>query len=168
MDPQKKVKQSFLLLVIVSLVILTGCEAFVRKFARKPKKDDQVRQEIVLVPQEYNISQIPREDLYRQYFLFWRSWHDELINSLTYSSSQKKKLDCLDEAIKNLVSMKFLLKQEKQIKLDGYIAQLNALRDSIAKDVYGSNLTVTRNSAERIRMSIQKDFVYHHIKGFLT
>ena len=168
MNPQNKLKILAVSLVIGCLIFTTGCEAFVRKFTRKSKKDNLVRQEMVLVPQEYNISQIPKEELYRQYFLFWQSWHDELINSLAYGASRKKKIDCLDQAVKNLVSMKQLLKEEKQKKLDGYISQLNSLRDSIDKDLYGNNLNAIRNTAERIRLNIQKGFIYHHIQVSLA
>ena len=84
------------------LVVFVGCEAFIRKFTRKPKNKKSDVQEMVLVPEEYKGPQMSKEELYRQYILFWKSWHDELLNSLSSSRSHKKRVSCIDEAIKNI------------------------------------------------------------------
>ncbi|MFA5150687.1 MAG: hypothetical protein WC433_07270, partial [Candidatus Omnitrophota bacterium] len=60
------------------LFTLCGCEAFVRKFTRKSKKD-KVPVEMVLAPEEWKGPQMTKEEQYRQYFVFWQSWQDELI-----------------------------------------------------------------------------------------
>lgn len=145
------------------LSTLIGCEAFVRKFTRKPKKE-LPKEEMVLVPEEYKGPQMSKEDLYRQYFLFWKSWQDELITSLSPGANQKKQIDCVEEAIKNLINLKVLLNENTQRELDVYISQLNDLEGLISKDTYGANIINHRQNAERIKRNILRDFSYKKIK----
>lgn len=149
------------------LVSFLGCEAFTRKFTRKPKKDDLVKEELVLVPEEYKDVQMSNEELYRQYFLFWKSWQDELINALSVGSNYKKQIDCINEAIKNLINLRALLKEEGQKKLDAYIDQLKGLKDQISKDLYGNSIVGNRQNAELLKKRILKDFSYNKIKDYL-
>lgn len=156
-------------IIYISFLIfnLLGCEAFVRKFTRKPKKEKIPHEEMVLAPEEYKGPQMTKEGLYRQYFLFWRSWQDELIASLSVGANHKKQIDCANEALKNIVNLKALVNAEKQKKLDIYIGQLNDLKGLITQDIYGNNVSSHRQKAERIRRNILQDFSYRDIKGYL-
>ncbi len=160
----------FVLIISYALIItnLLGCEAFVRKFTRKPKKDESRKEEMILVPEEYKGSQMSREELYRQYFMFWRSWQDELINYLSKGANHKKQVNCITEAIKNLVNLRPLLNEYKRNKLDTYISQLNDLKSLITQDVYGNNFDRNRQKAERIKRNILKDFSYPEVKNDLA
>ena len=80
---------------------LMGCEAFTRKFTRKSKKSDAPI-EMVLVPEEYKGPNMSKEEIYRQYYTYWSTWHDELLNALAQDASLKKKTDCAEQALKNL------------------------------------------------------------------
>lgn len=179
MSLRVKVKSLKLKILLFALhlslfTLLTGCEAFVRKFTRKPKKEEFSRNEIVLAPQEYKAHQMSREEVYRQYFLFWKSWQDELINALNQTNissqnfNQKKCVDCADEALSNLMNLKPLLNEEKQKKMDACIGQLRDLRNSIAKDIYGYKVDIHRQRAERIRRDILRDLSYPKIKDCMV
>jgi hypothetical protein len=149
------------------IVTLLGCEAFVRKFTRKPKHE--VQEPMVLAPEEYK-SNLTKEELYRQYFMFWKSWQDEIINALdivTANRNQKKPVDCTKEALKNLLNMRAMLKADKQAKLDAYISRMQDLLDEIEQDIYGTNTYRQRQKAERLKMDIQRDFIYPKIKDAL-
>jgi hypothetical protein len=146
---------------------LVGCEAFVRKFTRKSKKDKFSREEMVLVPQEYKKPQLSKEDQYRQYFVYWRSWTDELINYLDKGGNHKKQVDCAEEVIGNLVNIRALLTEEKQNKIDTYIKQFKTLQGAISQDIYGYAVNINRQSAERIKRNFLRDFSYNKIKGYL-
>ncbi len=148
------------------LLSLAGCEAFTRKFTRKSKKTDQAVQ-MVLVPEEYKGLNMTKEELYRQYFLYWKAWQDELINALTQKASLKKKIDCAQEALKNLVNMKTQLVPEAQKNFDPSIARLNDLLASMKSDVYGTNDLANLRAAEQIKMNIQRDFIYPKIRNYL-
>ncbi len=152
---------------IFLLVTLTGCEAFVRKFTRKPKKDENKTVEMVLTPQEYKAPLISKEELYRRYFIFWQSWHDELINALSFESSVKKQMDCLTEAVKSLMSIRDLLNNKKRIELDGYLKQISDLESSLKQDVYGNDINKHRTTAENIQRGIWHDFSYSEVKDSL-
>lgn len=151
-------------LLIIFLITSSGCDAFVRKFTRKPKTEELPQEEMVLVPEEYKGAQMSKEELYRQYFLFWKSWQDELINSLAGKASQKKQIACLEEAIKNLVNLKSLLDQSLQDKLDASILQMQELANEVRKDLSGNNSAIHEQKAERIKRSILRDFSYNKIK----
>jgi len=157
----------FLFSVLCSLSFILGCDAFVRKFTRKSKKENLPKQELVLVPEEYKPPKMTKEEVYRQYFLYWKSWQDELINSLSGGASHKKQIDCANEAIKNLESLRATLQETKQKKLDVYINQLKDLKNEIAQDLYGNNISANRLTAERIRRTILRDFSYNKIKDYL-
>lgn len=160
-----RLRYRFKLLACFLLILsLVGCDAFVRKFTRKSKKDD-TRVEMVLAPQEYKPSMSKQEE-YRQYFMFWKAWHDELINALLMDKSQKKKLDCIDEAIKSLVNMRPILNEDKQRKLDMYIGLMQDLRQEINRDTYGNNDDWNRNRAEQLKRNIQKEFAYDKVKNY--
>jgi hypothetical protein len=90
-----------------------------------------------------------------------------LIESLIGKSSRKKQIDCAGEAIKNLINLRALLNEEKQKKLDIYIAELKRLQDEITKDLYGNSTSPHNQSAEFIKRNILRDFSYKKIKDFL-
>ncbi|MFA5411138.1 MAG: hypothetical protein WC321_04665 [Candidatus Omnitrophota bacterium] len=157
-----------LLLISCSLfVTLIGCDAFVRKFTRKSKKSDLDKEEMLLAPEEYK-STMTKEELYRQYFLFWQSWQDELIEALTSRAAHKKQISCINEALKNLAQLRPLLNPEKQKKLDSYLKQLQDLRGLITGDIYGTNAVNYRLNAERLKRNILRDFSYPKIKDYLA
>jgi hypothetical protein len=157
----------FICVLLAMLSGLCGCEAFVRKFTRKPKKENIARVEIVVAPEEYRGPRLSKEELYRQYLLYWKSWQDELITSLSGGANHKKQIGCVSEAIKNLLNLRALLNEEKQKKLDIYIGRSNDLKDLITKDSYGSRIAGNRQNAERIKKDILRDFSYNKIKDNL-
>lgn len=162
-----KVKQcmvSFLLFVL--LINLTGCEAFVRKFTRKSKKDN-AQVEMVLAPEEWTGPKMTKEQLYRQYYNFWQSWQDELINAFINNASLKKRVDCAEQSVKNLVGMRGMLNETKQKQLDVYLRQMNDLLKAAKSDIYGNSNNSNRQEAERARRNILQSFSYPDIKGDL-
>ncbi len=162
----RRVKKNILLFSVLCLLFSTlGCEAFVRKFTRKSKKEPTV--EMVLAPEEWKGPKMTKEEKYRQYFIFWQSWHDELINALLSNASRKKRLDCAEQSIKNLIGLRSLLNESKQKQLDVYLRQFNDLRDEIKSDIYGSANESYRLSAENIRRNILQRFSYDDIKNDL-
>jgi hypothetical protein len=163
------VKNHVLLLACLFLILdLAGCEAMGRKFTRKHKATEEKTEEMVLEPQEYKGDERSKEEIYREYLLFWESWHDELIEALSSTSfNHKREVDALQEAIKNLMAIRDLLKPEKQKLLDTYISQLLALDAAVSQDLYNTNLANNRQKAERIKRVIFKDFAYQKIKDHL-
>jgi hypothetical protein len=154
------------LLFCFLLLDLLGCEAFTRKFTRKSKKSG-VAVEMVLTPEEYKGPNMTKEEIYRQYYLYWGSWQEELINALTQKSSLKKKVDCTQEALKNLVNMKMMLVADAQKNFDLEITKLNDLLINIKSDLYGANDSQNLQVAQRIKSSVHKSFIYPKIRNYL-
>ena len=162
-----RLKKIALVLICCCLLLdLAGCESFTRKFTRKSKKTDQAV-EMVLIPEEYKGPNMTKEELYRQHFLFWQSWEGELENALIQKSSLKKKVDCAQEALKNLVNMKNMLVTDVQKNLDVYINKTIELLASIKDDVYGTNNSRNLQIAERIKSDIHQGFIYPKIRNYL-
>ena len=145
---------------------LVGCEAFTRKFTRKSKKPDAAI-EMVLVPEEYKGPQMPKEDIYRQYYTYWSAWQDELINALTQNASLKKKVDCAEQALKNLVNMKMMLVEDAHKLFNPAITGLNGLLADIKSDVYGAHDNWNRRQAEKMKSNIHKTLIYPKIRNYL-
>lgn len=148
------------------LTTALGCEAFVRKFTRKSKKD-KAPEEMVLSPEEWKGPQMTKEERYRQYLLFWQSWHDELSGAVAQNTSQKRKNYCIQQAIKNLVGMRALLNESKQKQLDVYLRQMLDLESAIKSDIYGASSSASLQAAHRLKMNILKYFSYNDIKNDL-
>ena len=154
-----------IIVIILSLTSI-GCEALSRKFIRRSKKEKEAP-EMVLVPQEYAYPGMDKEQVYRQYFLFWKSWQDELIESLSTSANHKKQASCIKEATNNIKNLRNLLLAAKQKKLDEYISRMEKLQNAITKDIYRSNAMNNRQEAERLKRDILRDFSYDDIMEHL-
>ncbi len=153
--------------LVVFLFSTVGCDAFVRKFTRKKKKQHLPQEELVLEPQDYRAPGLPNTELGRQYFLFWKSWQDELIAALSDNGSHKRQLGCLDEALKSLQNLRPLLVDEKQKLLDAALTQLAGLRAAVKNDLYGQDNRGNARQAERIRRMVLKDLPYSTLGSFI-
>ncbi len=153
------------LFIFCTFISISGCEAFVKKFTRKPKKDKI--ESPVLVPEDYSPLDIPVEQRYRQYFLYWQSWQEELISALGSAASHKKRKTCIEEAIKNLLEMRHLLFEEKQKELEIYIEKSRLLENDIVKDIYGTKTAIHKIRAESLKRNIFKEFSFPKIKNHL-
>ncbi len=151
---------------MILVVNLIGCEAFARKFTRKSKKDKNAV-EMVLAPEEWKGPKMTKEERYRQYHLFWKSWHDELINALQQNSTMKKKVGCCEQAIKNMNGMRSLLNESKQKQLDVYLRQMIDLASEIRSDLYGASANSYCLRLDKLRMHMQEGFSYDDIKNDL-
>ncbi|MCM8792082.1 MAG: hypothetical protein NC826_02900 [Candidatus Omnitrophica bacterium] len=160
-----KIKIIFLIFFLI--FSFSGCDAFVRKFTRKPKKNISSQQEMVLVPEEYPSLFKDKEEQYHYYFSFWQSWHTEFINSLIEKTSHKKKISCLSAVINNLNILRDLLLDEKRADLEKYINELQILRDKLSKDIYTTQFNWYYNRAETLRKNILQNYSYSKIKNYL-
>jgi len=162
-----KRKSVILAIGILFLASILGCEAFVRKFTRKPKKENLPHEELVLTPEEYKGPQMTKEELYRQNVLYWQSWQGELIESLSAETNHKKQLDCARQALSYLSQMRSMLNETRQKELDAYVTSSRELLDAISDDTYGTRTAQNRLTAERLKMKILKRFSYPDVKNDL-
>ena len=164
-------RKTFLLLVascllIVTLFTLCGCEAFRRKFVRKPKHEKEV--EVVVRTQEYE-SEYTAEEIYKKYYRFWRAAHDELVSLLAAPETNRKRLVYMARNIIDyLRQMRPLLKAEKQERLDEFILE----QEDIIAMVDSYKLSSTeklhiRNRLQRQRKRMEQEFSCEVIQEYL-
>jgi len=165
---QKHSKFKVILLLIaysLQLTALCGCEAFRKKFVRKPKKK-QIR--VVVIPQEYT-PEHSAQQVYKKYFLFWRASHDELINSLdAQDANRKKRISSAKKIIENLQQMRELLIPEKQSRLNAFILE----QETVLRELHRYNLSPgqklrIKSTLNKQRRQIEKVFDYKHIQEYL-
>ena len=145
------------------LVSLTGCEAFVKKFRRKPREEK--KEEPIIQPENYPDVALNRDELYRDYFLFWESWADELVSFLNDKANTRKQKECIQQAMDNLVKMRSLLNEEKARSLDKFAAELAAVKNVLFQSYLNSaDFSYLKNKLERIKAKVHQGFVFSKIK----
>ena len=134
-----------------------------RKFTRKPK--DEHREEPVIEPQSYPDVLSEKDALYKDYFLFWETWVDELSSFLYSNCSNKKQRSCSLQALDNLTKMRSLLKEDRARQLDSSIAEFTKIKDKIfLEDLLVSELGFLRIEVSRIKAEVHKNFKFSKIQ----
>jgi len=155
------------MIICFSLVSLSGCESVRRKFVRKSKAERDNPEEVIYAPQEYPVQVMSSEQLYRQYYTFWRGWHQDLMDVLSTGENHKKQVECVTEIVNNLNRMKNLLVAEAQPKLNGYIEQIIPMKDEItAGRSNPSNYAIIRSKMESIKTKISNDYIPKKIRPY--
>ena len=158
-----KLKITALAMGFLMIISLTGCEAFVKKFRRRPKEEK--REEPIIQPQSYPDVALNKDELYRDYFLFWESWADELVSFLKDNANTKKQKECIQQAMDNLVKMQSLLNEEKAGFLDKFVIELTTVKNVLFQSYLNSaDFSYLKNKIERIKAKVHRDFVFSKIK----
>ena len=148
------------------LLSASGCEAFRRKFVRKPKQKKEIR--VVTQTKEYSAEHSP-EERYKKYFLFWRSWHDELINSLNaQDGNRKKQVFAARKVVENLEQMRQLLIPEGQKELEPFIlAQQDVVQQLGTFRLSPAQALRIKSTLEKHKRRIQEKFSFRHVQEYL-
>ncbi len=155
-------------LVLACIFLITGCESLRKKFTRTKKKKD-AQEVMIITPRDYSAHPFPNDVLYKQYFIYWKSWNQELVASLTDKESPKKVLSCVEQALVNLKKMSTYLKDEKAQELGVYIKETEDLKIEIieARAMAPSQMNLFRYKAERILSRVNRQFDLTKMKAFL-
>jgi len=159
-------KKFVVFLLVFSIFYLSGCEAFRKKFTRKPKKKEKEIEDIVFVPIEYPEVSYSKDEVYKNQYLFWKGWHSELINNVYDGASRKRQIDCINEALKRLNKMKGLLNSERQKEIDIYIQKMNEIRKELLDSRFIMISSMKRKLVS-LQNKIQKSFSYRKVKDFI-
>ena len=151
-------------IVIVMLCLsVAGCASMQRKFTRKKQKEEKMMP--IVTTYEYPIEERV-DELYKKRFLFWKSWHGELIDRM--EDSYKKRAECYNELMQNLMEMQKYLNDEKCKELEGFVAEIKLLDTDVKKiDLTKSERYRIAQVLEKTRRLIDKRFSYSHVKDFL-
>ncbi|MCX7927993.1 MAG: hypothetical protein N2606_07710 [Candidatus Omnitrophica bacterium] len=157
----------FIFTLISYLWTFCGCQSVAKKFVRKPKVEKKP-ETIIIAPEEYPLPQLDNHTLYQQYFVLWRSWHDELIDSLEKNGNRKRQQEAAKQAILNLENMLSLLKDDQLCsQLEQLISEFKSLQEKIIADKYLENISQHRNHTEKLRRKISHYFSYNKVKKFI-
>ena len=155
------------ILVFSCVLLLTGCETLQKKFTRKKKAQ---KQEVMIVsPRDYSAHPFPSDVLYKQYFIYWKSWNQELVTGFNDRASDKKVLDCTQQALINLKKMASYLREQQAKELGVYIKKTEEISDGILEvrglpPAHADNL---RYKAERILSAVNRQFDLTKMKKYL-
>ncbi|HAJ56946.1 MAG TPA: hypothetical protein DCL35_04165 [Candidatus Omnitrophica bacterium] len=163
-----RINHAVIVCAIVCIFLVTGCETLRKKFVRKRKKTEST-EPMVIVPRDYSAHPFPSDVLYKQYFVYWKSWNQELVSSLIDKLSYKKILDCAQQSLVNLRKMKDLLADEKANELQVYIDRTQDLEARIehAKNLPPSQMNMLKYDAERILSTVNRNFDSRKMKDHL-
>lgn len=156
----------FYILYFTLYILLVGCEAFTRKFTRKPKRPETT-EEPVLVFEVYPEFTYSAHDMYKDHYFIFRSWLDELINHLEPAANQKKRIECIREAKENLLKMQSVLKEEKQKELEPYIQKIEDIEEQMKEFLSQDKFYNLKSQCISLKTKISKSFSYSKMKDFI-
>ncbi len=157
-----------LIFVIYYVFFTTGCETLRKKFTRKRKGKVQA-ETVVIVPRNYNEHPFPNDVLYKRYFVYWKSWNQELVESLANVENYKKIHECVLQSLSNLKKMQTYLKDEKAKELGEFISQTENLKNNVesAKNMPPARMNSLRYSADRILNRVNRQFDSKKMKDYI-
>ena len=163
-----KIRVPVIVLLLVVLAGSSGCESFRKKFVRK-KKRQPAEEEMVISPVDYSKQQLPGDQAYQQYYVYWKSWHGELLAQLQNNANKKKILGCFEQMILNLDRMKNLLANEKKsAQLQTYIDEIQQNYDEVEnKNFLIVSFAQLKESVESLSRAIHREFAFSKIKDDL-
>ena len=158
-----KNKTSRYALILILCVAFSGCAGLQRKFVRKKKKEEKLAPVIVTYDYEKNLR---IEELYKKRFLFWRSWHGELIDRM--GGTYKKRIECYDQAIMNLMEMEKYLTGVKAQEIKPFVEKMKSIDLDIKKKKLSKGERIRLKSLlEKTKRRVDKKFSYPKVKDSL-
>lgn len=149
--------------IIVLCISITGCASLQRKFTRKKK--DEIKPLPIVTTYDY-AKELRVDELYKKRFLFWKSWQGELIYRM--DDTYKKRAECYDQLIQNLLEMQSYLNDEKYKELDAFIAEIRTVDPSVKKiDLTKTEKYKITQLLEKTKRLVDKRFSYSRVKDSL-
>lgn len=146
--------------VLFLVAAISGCAGVQRKFVRKKKTEEKPMP--IVTAYDY-AKELRADELYKKYFMFWKSWQGELIEKI--GSRYKKRNVCYEKLMDSLMEMKKYLDAKKAKELEVFIEEIKTIEPAIKKD------RLTRNEEynvqqllEKTKRQIEKDFSYSDVK----
>ncbi len=141
---------------------LAGCASMKQKFIRKPK--ERVVQPVVYTQDKY-VKQYSHKYYYTTHFSNWRTWQDELLNSM--GTNAKRQERAIQEVLQNLVAMQKYLNDPKKSELGVQIAEVQEAEAAMESGKNASDASV-RLQLERTRRIINSGFYFDKVKDSIV
>lgn len=155
-------------LVLMFILQASACESLRKKFTRR-RKTQESNEVMIVSPRDYGAHPSPNSVMYRQYFTYWKSWNQELVAAFSDRASDKKVLDCINQAIINIRKMSTYLTEDKAAALSVHIQQTQTLQQRIQSKpgLPTAEAYRFRYTAERILSSVNREFDPTKMKAHL-
>lgn len=151
--------------VAVSVMMVSGCADFKDKFVRKKKEDTPVYKKYQPV-REYNVK--PSIELYQKRYIYWKSWHRELLDVLR-DTNKKKKVTAIEQEISNLIDMQNMLIEEKSVEMQPYIDELTEIEVTFKKGpITSGNEVRIRRQLETLGRQIKLHYSYTKVNDLIA
>ncbi len=150
--------------LLVAAVGLSGCAQLREKFVRKPKEEKAASRRYCAV-KAYDIR--PSLELYTKRYVFWKTWHKELLAVLG-GSNHKKTLVAIEQEIVNLRDMRNMLIDEKAEELQKPIDEIMKIETALKKEkVTRGNEVRMRRRLESLGRQVKRNFSYTKVRGVI-
>ncbi len=144
---------------------ITGCAQLRDKFVRKSKEEEKPVRQYYAV-REYDVH--PNMDLYTKRYIFWKTWHKELLDVLDSDNSKKIKV-AAEQELSNLIDMRNMLNDEKAGQIQEYVDELTTIEQTIRKEgITRGNKVGIRRRLELLGKNVKRDFSYNKVTGMLA
>ena len=152
----------WLLLVSVAATAC-GCASLAQKFRRKPKKEEQVVERVLIAPEKYAKVVVSPAEEYQEKYLYGKVSLDEFIDELEANDRNKKwMLDLLSQATQNLAVMRDLLQGERKQFAGACLNELQKFTAMVDADqVAPAQVYSFLRRAERLRRDYIKKLSYN-------
>ena len=154
-------KAVFVIIALLVIVNLTGCDAVQRKFTRKKTT--------VKTPRFYQLKKYTRKpspELYKQHFAYWESWQEELIQFI--GQNHKKDVRAMEEALGHLKDMQNILVPSKADAMQPHVERMEGAREIISRGDLGfATKDSIRSTLEKEDRAIKREFCYEKVRNDL-
>lgn len=143
--------------VVIGGLLLSGCAQMRDKFVRTRKDDSS---ELPRYQQVRSYTVRPTLELYTQRYVYWNSWHNELLAVLD-DTNHKKKTMAAQQALSNMISMSRMLEDDLREELLSHVDEMRDIERQIARARLTSATEMRiRRRLETMGRQIRRDFSY--------
>ncbi len=153
-----------LVVLLVMAFMVSGCAQMRDKFIRKPKEEETKTKRYYAV-RKYDVK--PSLDLYTKRYVFWKTWHKELLSVLG-KGNHKKIVVAVEQEVSNLMDMQNMLTDEKAEELGKLVDGMTEMEKIIKKQKITTGTEVRiRKKLESLGGQIKRGFSYNKMRGYI-
>ena len=166
----KRGKINILLAVLAVTVALSGCADLKDKFIRKKKEEPRAQRYYQV--RQYDVH--PTLDLYTKRYIYWKSWHKEMLtllnqNSAIETDNYKKRTVAIEQEVSNLIDMQSMLVDEKAEELGKIIDEVTVIEKQMKTEkITPGNLTRIRRKLDLLGKEVKKNFSYRDMSDYIA
>lgn len=151
-------------------IVLSGCADLKDKFVRKKKEEPRAQR-------YYQVRQYdahPTLDLYTKRYIYWKSWHRELLSLLQQTSSietpnYKKRTVAIEQEVSNLIDMRNMLVDEKAEPLGKIIDEMTVIEKRMKSEkITPGNLTRIRRKIDLLGKEVKRGYSYRDMGDYIA